>query len=136
MQPTNKPIGYLIKQLDLLLTKGIDSIQEEYGFTRTRWQVLHTISQDAGIHQDNLKKLMQPFAGATETAGLLNGLISADILAVGTDEICYLTQKGKRLHEQCLQKQTDFRRKLMAGITPEAYATTIETLEGMIRNLG
>jgi DNA-binding MarR family transcriptional regulator len=135
MTANNTPIGLLLKQLDALLSKGIDAVQQSNGLTRTTWQLLHTISQWPGITGHEVKKQLQPFASGTELNILLKELTSYDLLVDNQMDTYHLSEKGWELHNCCLQQQTAFRQQVMLGISPEAYATTIQTLETMIRNL-
>ena len=63
MQGEKLPIGYWIKQVDNILTKGIDDIQTSFGMTRTDWQILNTLSQSETIDKIELTKIMSPFLG-------------------------------------------------------------------------
>jgi hypothetical protein len=47
-----------------------------------------------------------------------------------------LTELGTREFERLLESVSADRKKLMAGIEPDAYATTVAALEKMAQNLG
>jgi hypothetical protein len=67
MQSKELPIGYWIKQTDLLLTKGIDDIQSSFGMTRTDWQILNAVSEKAFVNRVDLINLILPFADTNRT---------------------------------------------------------------------
>jgi hypothetical protein len=65
MKNKNLPIGYWIKHLDHLLTEGINKIQNQFGLTRSDWQVLNCLSEQSKIEKENLLEIMKPLANAT-----------------------------------------------------------------------
>ena len=135
MEPTNKPIGYLVKQIDVLLTNGIDNIQQAFGLTRTGWQLIHTINTTGGADRSELSTVMQPFINEEQIQKLLQQLMSEGVISLASDNKFLLTQKGTQLHQACFEVQRNFREKLMANITGPEYVTTMQTLQKMITNL-
>src|SRR3954470_3430484 len=61
MSTERLPIGYWIKQVDDKLTKGIDSIQAQFGLTRTDWQILNVLIEKNTIAKGELIGTMYPF---------------------------------------------------------------------------
>lgn len=135
MESVNKPIGHLVKQVDILLTNGIDNIQQAFGLTRTGWQVIHTISITGSIDNSGLSAVMQPFINEEQMQSLLQQLISAGVICPPSNNTFLLTEKGTQLHRECFEAQKIFRKKLVKNVTEQEYATTIQTLQKMIANL-
>lgn len=134
MERKKLPIGYYIKQVDELLTKGIDEIQNEFGLSRKGWQVLNTVFQKDEISRTNLQSLMNPFADL-EALNFIVAELQERQLVIEKEEQLTLTIKGIELHKSCLQKQQAFRQKAMANISELQYETTLTTLQKMIENL-
>lgn len=134
MQQKNLPIGYYIKQVDELLTEGINKVMAAFNLTRVKWQVLNSIQENAGITKKELVKLMKPFATAVVIENILEGYRQqGHITAEDTDKIL-LTSKGLQLHAACLEQQLEFRKKIMTGISESDYQSTILTLQKIVRN--
>ena len=134
MKERELPIGYWIKQVDQLLTNGINAIHNTQGIDRTGWQLLHTLHKAPNTTQDELLALMKSFAdGAAFDKALehltINGWVSSQANRF------YLTVSGEAFHANCLQQQIAFREKSMQHIRAEDYETTLKTLQQLVRNL-
>lgn len=133
MQNTKAPIGYWIKQADNLLTNKINAIQAEFGLNRAAWQILNSIQENENLNKHALIELMRPFVDADKIKETLADFISNDLITL-TDNVA-LTEKGKELFKQCLEKQKEFRIITINGISPEDYQTTLETLQKIVNNI-
>lgn len=127
------PIGFWIKQVDVLLTQGINEIQAGFGLSRTGWQILNTIAENNDIKKETLMEVMQPFADTDQVQSILNNLITDNL--VQGQASCTLTSTGNQLHTHCLAKQTEFRKKSMQGISEQYYEITVNTLQQIVTNL-
>ncbi len=134
MNKTNTTIGYLVKQLDRLLTEGINDIQSEFSLNRTSWQVLHSIHEHTGISKPELTELIKPFADEDELHIILQ-TFQASQLAEEKDGNVVLTEKGKDLHKACFEKQQVYRQKTIQNITQQEYMQAVAMLQKMISNL-
>jgi DNA-binding MarR family transcriptional regulator len=133
METQEQPIGYYLRTADKLLTDGIDRIQAEFELSRTDWQVMHAIAQTPGISKAALFEKMQSFVDMTGMEHVLRKLRIRDI--VEGDEQYKLTDYGDDQHEDCLERQEEFRVHCMQGITSEEYRHVLSTLEKLINNL-
>ncbi|MCU0443769.1 MAG: MarR family winged helix-turn-helix transcriptional regulator [Microscillaceae bacterium] len=133
MQNTKVPISYWIKQADNLLTDKINAIQAEFGLNRTAWQILNSIQENENLTKHTLIELMRPFVDADKIKEALSDFISNDLIIL-TDDVV-LTEKGKELFKQCLEKQKEFRIITMSGISSEDYQTTLQTLQKIVDNI-
>ena len=134
MEQKRLPIGYWIKQADVLLTNGINTIHNTQGIDRTGWQILHTIQGVPNIVMEQLVSLMEPFADPAAMEKTLEQLIAKGWVTSGDGKL-FLTISGEAFHEHCLQQQTAFRQRSMQHITPGDYETTLNTLRQLVQNL-
>lgn len=135
MTPQTAPIGYWLKQADQALTDGIDSIQATHNLSRTDWQLLNTIQGTTLVHRHNLLDALLPFADQAAVDAILTRFTTEGLIMSPGETTFVLTQRGKDLHESCLNAQQSFRQIAMAGITDEAYQTTVTTLRKLVANL-
>ena len=135
MQPQTTPIGYLLKKADKLLTEKIDQLQLAFGLTRLSWQVLNSIRERGIRSQADLIGLLEPFAETSILEELLLKLCNDHIIESDGDGSIHLTEKGKKLHDDCLVAQKEFRQKSMKDISGQDYETAVSTLQQMIKNI-
>lgn len=128
------PLGFWIKQLDQLLTEGIDKIQAQFGLTRIDWQILNFLSEQSETEKESLLAAMKPFINSKTANEVLNLFNHKGFVNIN-DNLVNLTDKGKRQHADCFEKQKEFRKMSMKNISREDYQKTIQTLQKMIDNL-
>lgn len=127
------PIGYYLKKTDNLLTEGINRIHQEVDITRTDWQIINSINEDAEIDRQQISDQLSDFADKETINEAVATLLSRQL--IHEDNYLSLTEKGKDLHRTCFQKQKMFRQKAMSNITEADYLQTIVTLKKIIDNL-
>ena len=135
MQTQTPPIGYLLKKADKLLTEKIDQLQAKFGLSRLSWQVLNSISEREVRNQLDLIELLEPFAEISILEELLVKLREYQLIESSGNGEIHLTEKGQKLHEDCLVAQKQFRQKTMVNISEQEYETSIKTLKRMIDNI-
>ncbi len=133
MQSKKLPIGYWIKQVDNILTKGIDDIQSSFGMTRTDWQILNYVSERETFEKIELAMIMSPFLDTNLIDDILTKLKERNLIDE-KDQKLILTDNGKKQHSLCLEKQKLFRLKTMTGISEQDYQVTVLTLQKIIEN--
>lgn len=134
MQGKQLPIGYWIKQADLLLTKVTDEIQSSFGMTRTEWQILNSISEKDGIEKMNLINLMLPFADTKSVENILTKFKTRHLINEDNSKL-NLTDKGTKLYSECFEKQKTLRQSVMVDISEQDYQTTVLTLVKIVENI-
>lgn len=134
MNEKKLPIGYWIKEVDTLLTKGIDDIQHQLGLNRTGWQILNSINEEGNYNKTELINLLLPFSSADETEAMINKFADEKIIHSQQNQLS-LTSKGKELHTACFERQKQFRQEIMEGISEQDYDTAISTLQKMVLNI-
>src|SRR5690554_1331088 len=127
------PIGYYLKKADNLLTKGINNIHKELDITRTDWQILNSINENAEIDRQQITQQLSEFANKETISEAVAMLLSRQLIR--EENYFSLTERGKDLYQTCFQKQKVFRQKAMTNITEQQYLQTIETLEKITENL-
>ncbi len=134
MQTKQQPIGYYLKQLDNLLTEGINAIQAQHGLSRTEWQTLNAISEEQPAAKEKLIELLNPFADSVALESILSKFVEKLLIEI-KENMVILSDEGKQLYSSCLTAQQQFRKKVMSGISETEYQVTISTLQKMIENV-
>ncbi len=133
-----QPIGYWLKQADKVITEHVDRVLSDNGFTRLRWQVLNIIYQAGTITKSDLFGTMQTFIDARQLDELIDGFVEEGWLikyGEGDGAQLTLTHTGKDKRQTLFEVQSEVRRRVMRGITEGEYATVIDVLERMVKNL-
>lgn len=130
---SKKPIGYYLKTADNLLTEGINAIHKDLNITRTDWQILNSVQENPNIKRDDVAQLISEFTSYDEANQIIDALIERGILS--ESQSLSLTEEGKKLYQDCFERQTEFRLKATQNISEKEYIQTIETLEKIIENL-
>ena len=134
----DKPIGYWLKHADNVITEHIDRVLSENGFTRSRWQVLNIVYQAGTIMRKALVDTMQNFIHAPQLDEIIEDFVEEGWLVrlgEGDEAQLTLTDAGKANRETVFELQSEVRRRAMKGITEQEYATVIDVLERMVKNL-
>ena len=133
-----KPIGYWLKYADEVITEHVDQVLSDNGFTRSRWQVLNVVYQAGTITRGGVFDTMQTFISTRQLDEIIDGFVEEGWLAKageGDGAQLALTEAGKAKRETVFELQSEVRRRAMQGITEQEYATVIDVLERMVRNL-
>ena len=133
-----QPIGYWLKRADEVITEHVDRVLSDNGFTRFRWQVLNIIYQAGTITRGGLFDTMQTFIDAHRLDEIIDGFIKEGWLVKrgeGDAAQLTLTDAGKAQRETVFELQSEVRRRAMQGITEQEYATVIDVLQRMVKNL-
>ena len=81
---------------------------------------------------------MQTFMDAPQLDGIIEGFLEEGWLVKhgeGNGARLTLTAAGKAKRESIFELQREVRRRAMRGVTEREYATVIDVLERMVRNL-
>lgn len=127
------PIGYYLKKLDNLLTEGINNIHAELGINRLQWQVLNSVGEGKDVNRSSVIAILKEFSGEDNVGIAIDDLIDREVLA--ETSLLTLTEKGRDLHQRCVQIQNEFRQNAMQDIPEKDYLNVMRTLEKMITNL-
>ena len=128
-----RPIGFWLKLVDRLIDERFNETLGD--LTRRHWQVLNVVQQ-GGASQAEIDARVRPFIrGDGTTAKEVADLQQRGWLINGTSTI-ELTELGTKAFARLLELVSSDRTRLMIGIVPEEYASTVSVLERMARNLG
>jgi DNA-binding MarR family transcriptional regulator len=133
-----QPIGYWLKHADKVITEHVDRVLSDNGFTRFRWQVLNIVYQAGTITRNGLFDTMQTFIDAHQLDELIDGFVKEGWLirhGEGDGAQLTLTDVGKDKRGTVFELQSEVRRRAMRGITEQEYATVIDVLQRVVKNL-
>ena len=133
-----KPIGYWLNHADEVITEHVDRLLSDNGVTRFCWQVLNIIYQAGTITESGVFDTMQTFIDRQRLDEILDRFVEEGWLVKfcrGDGAQLTLTGAGKAKRETVFELQSEVRRRAMEGITEQEYATVIDVLERMVRNL-
>ena len=133
-----QPIGYWLKHADNVVTEHIDRVLSDNSFTRSRWQVLNIVHRARTITRSSVFDTMQTFIDARHMDEILDGFVREGWLVKrgeGNGAQLTLTDAGMAKRETVFELQSEVRRRAMKGITEQEYATVIDVLERMVKNL-
>ncbi|GGP10732.1 MarR family transcriptional regulator [Nonomuraea glycinis] len=119
----NKPIGYWLKRLDMLLEESMTRTLAEHGVSRREWQALNVLATPGEDPQD----MLAPFPGVGDAVEAL--------AAKGWAEGDHLTDEGKRAQARIAERVGHFRRRAVDGVTAKEYQATVAVLRRMATNL-
>ena len=132
-----RPIGYWLKLVDRLIDERFDETLEEHGVTRRQWQLLGALSrQDATLEQLNTE--IAPFLDAdTEesSASHLAELMESGWVTLDGDTYA-ISEQGRVAYDRLSTVVQSIRDAVADGFDEDEYATTLNALERMARNLG
>ncbi len=134
----HKPLGYWLKHADEVITEHADRVLSDKGFTRSRWQVLNIIYQAETITRGGVFDTMQTFIDTQQLDEIIDEFVEEGWLVSsgeGDGAQLTLTDTGKIQREAVFELQSEVRRRAMEGITEQEYATVIDVLGRMVRNL-
>lgn len=135
VEANQRPIGWWLKHLDGLLEQALGEAIADLGLDRRRWQVLNVLRRGATTPAE-IGVALAPFWDASddEVEELL-----ADLHERGwverRDGTVLTTEAGESVRTLAAERVEVVRARSTEGITPEAYQTTMATLERMATNL-
>jgi hypothetical protein len=131
----SRPIGYWVKLVDRRLEDGLNAVLAEHGVTRRQWQVLNALEGGARDATAVVEALL-PFADDAGTVRAeLGRLVDAGRVSHGEAGHLEITPAGAALLVALTGDVDRFRERTSAGLTRDAYETTVATLERIAENL-
>ncbi len=135
-QARQLPIGYWLKRVDELLTERSNAALAERGFTRLRWQLLNAIFEAGSLGRESLHDTLRPFAGPDQLDEQIAALVGDGWVAQHDGgATLQITEDGRAERERLLQLQQQVRQRAFQGMSQEEYATLIDLLQRVARNL-
>ena len=132
------PIGYWLKHADEVITKHVNQVLQDNGFTRFRWQVLNILYETGTTTRSKVFTTMKTFIDTDQLDEILNGFVQEGWLVKrGDGEVTelVLTNAGKTEREAIFKLQSEVRRRAMRGISDQEYTTVLDVLQRMVNNL-
>lgn len=138
---TQRPIGFWLKLVDMLITEQFARSLEEHGVTRLQWQLMNVLDGTNATGEE-LITMLAPFVAEhagqdepTDPQEHLSELVESGWVEI-SQERYQLTPRGTTSLVTLAGVVEDVRTKAAAGISPAAYETAVQTLERMATNLG
>lgn len=135
MIPTERPIGYWVKNLDQLLEASLDKVLARSGVRRRHWQVL-SVLRDGPQSRAQVAEAMLAFwvaASVTQT-DTVDDLVRRGWAS--TDGESYeLTADGEEAYGRISLDVATLRALVTDGFTAEEYETVVIALARMCGNL-
>jgi DNA-binding MarR family transcriptional regulator len=132
-----RPIGFWLKLVDRLIDDSLDAVLGQAGLTRRHWQVLNLLAE-APVTLQQTDERLAPFldGGEPTTRPVLDDLHARGLITWTDARQATLTDVGRTAGAELGQQVAQARARLVAGISPEEYAATIDVLRRMAVNLG
>ncbi len=130
-----KPIGYWLNRTDKALTGYMNLMLEEFGLTRTAWQVLSLVHDTPGITDKEVLTTLAANADSAVLNGAIDTVLADDWASRPAPDRLTLTPSGSRRLTDVAARVDAFRELCTTGISPDEYRTTVRVLERMSRNL-
>ena len=132
------PIGYWLKHTDEVITKHVNQVLNDNGFTRFRWQVLNILYDSGSITKSDVFTTMKTFINESQLDEILDGFVLEGWLVKSSNDdttTLLLTDAGKAEREVIFKLQGEVRRRAVQGITEQEYTTVIDVLQRIVNNL-
>lgn len=132
------PIGYWLKHADEVITRHVNQVLVDHGFTRFRWQVLNLLYEAGTITSNNVLETMKTFIDAQQLEEILNSFVHEGWLSMrgdGDGAVLKLTDAGKAERETIFKLQSEVRRRALRGISDQEYMTVIDVPQRLVNNL-
>lgn len=137
MADRSRPIGFWLQLVDRLIDETFAELIEEHGVTRRQWQLLNVLAAGEATLAA-LDAAVAPFLADDDgetSADHLGELVESEWV-VATATGFAMTERGRMVFGKLGAEVAELRDRVARGVAPEAYATTVATLEAMARNLG
>ncbi|SHI19095.1 MarR family winged helix-turn-helix transcriptional regulator [Streptomyces sp. 3214.6] len=136
MKPiTMKPIGYWLNRTDKALTRYMNGMLDEFGLTRTAWQVLNVIRDTPDAADTDVHTALAPNADLCTLTAAIDTVLADDWATRPAPGRLELTANGRRRLVAVEDRISAFRELSMTGITAEEYRTAVSVLACMTHNL-
>jgi DNA-binding MarR family transcriptional regulator len=130
------PIGYWLKHADEVITKHVDQVLSDHGFTRFRWQVLNIVYEAGSISRRDVFETMKTFIDERQLDEIIDGFVKEGWMVKHGDATeLVLIDAGKAERETIFKLQNEVRRRARQGITDQEYTIVIDVLQRMVKNL-
>ncbi|MEU9048646.1 MULTISPECIES: MarR family transcriptional regulator [unclassified Kitasatospora] len=130
-----KPIGYWLNRTDKALTRSMNGMLDEFGLTRTAWQVLNVIRDTPDAADTDVHTALAPNADLPTLTAAIDTALTDDWATRPAPGRLALTENGRRRLAAVEERISAFRELSMTGITAQEYHTAVSVLERMTHNL-
>lgn len=126
--PTDRPLGLWLRTVDALITREFAAVFADEGLTRRDWMLLNALSGAAPV---------PPAVGEKIARGGKRMRVLAERGWVAeSDGEWTLTDEGREAAARLGEQVAEIRSRTAGAVTPDAYATTVASLEAIAREYG
>jgi hypothetical protein len=130
--PTNRrPLGYWVEAVARLLASSLEPPLAAAGIDRSGWRTLTVLERGPATEAEMTAAMPLDEAEAARPLPRLAGLGWVE----EADGRWRLTDAGRVAHDDILRAVSEVRRTAIDGISPDDFATTIQTLARVAGNL-
>jgi DNA-binding MarR family transcriptional regulator len=127
-----RPIGWWVKRLDVLLEEAVDTAVAGEGLNRRHWQVLHSLAGGV-VRESDLRSTLADFPG--DVGAVVGELVERGWVARPAGGDLALTADGRAGHDRVASAVGRVRRHLADGLSAREYERTVMILERMVDNV-
>jgi DNA-binding MarR family transcriptional regulator len=132
-----RPIGFWLKLADRLVDEQFEAALADFAVSRKQWEILNVLSPGPSTLL-NLNLALEPFLDLDireSAADHVSELIERGWVDVAF-EYYELTGEGASRHAELHRRVAKNRSRALDGIIEEDFATTVQVLERVAKNLG
>lgn len=130
--PTDRrPLGYWVEAVARLLARSLEAPLAAAGIDRSGWRTLTALERGPATEAELTAAMPPDEAALARPLPQLAGLGWVE----EADGHWRLTDAGRGAHDDILLAVSEVRRATIDGIAPQDYATTLDTLARVARNL-
>ena len=135
MIPTDRPLGYWVKQLDTLLEESLDRVLARSGIRRRHWQVLNVLREGPQTRAQVAEAMLAFWVAASVTqTDVVDDLVRRGWAETDGD-LYTLTADGEEAYSRLALDVATLRAQVTDGFSAEEYATVVHALARMAANL-
>lgn len=128
------PIGYWVKKANDTFTNVSRKTSEHGDFNRVEWQFLNIIYEKEELTISEITGLLDFFTDETGIDKLIKRFEAQNLIRINRHHVT-ITENGRQVHAEIVKIQEEIIRKALENVSPDAYKTSIETLETILKNL-
>lgn len=128
------PIGAVVREADHLFSDIVRKTSLHGSFNRIEWHYFNLLKMQQQVSKEEVMEFLSFFDSGTRIQKVIDRFQSEGLAEQNASKL-YLSQKGKEVFEEVFTLQEMIKAKSTQDISPEAYSTTIETLQKIMDNL-
>lgn len=137
---SDKRIGFLLERTTRIAKLSFTKVFKELdvNITPEQWVIVDILSEKDELYQKDLGTIS--FKNAPTISRIIDNLVKKDWVTRMVEEgdrrktRIRLTEGGRAIHQQCVDKVSELRRQSWQGLTEEEYTTFVQILDKVFAN--